>query len=257
MGLRAIRQLATGCVNAWWPVSDARAVDSGLSAIVPLAPGEQAWRELLPRLTALRGVDEVLLVAVDGADPALEAELAALPSTGPAVRLLRAPRGRALQQGAGAQAARGGWLWFVHADTRFDAGVEAALSGALSGAPTLYYFDLRFGVDGPRAMRINDVGVWLRCRLFGLPFGDQALLLPARVYRQLGGFEAEVGRGEDHALVWMAHAARVPVRPIGAVVRTSARRYAGAGWLATTVEHVRLTWTQAWRFRQRAWARWR
>lgn len=238
-------------------MSDASAPDSGLSAIVPLAAGEQAWRELLPRLTALRGVDEVLLVAVDGVDPELDAELAALPGTGRPVRVLRAPRGRALQQDAGARAARGGWLWFVHADTRFDAGVEAALSRAVQGEPALHYFDLRFGVDGPRAMRINDVGVWLRCRLFGLPFGDQALLLPAAVYRQLGGFAADVGRGEDHALVWMAHAARVPVRPIGATVRTSARRYAGAGWLTTTVEHLRLTCTQAWRFRRRAWARFR
>lgn len=238
-------------------MNDVSVSDSGLTAIVPLAPGEPAWRALLPRLSALRGVDEVLAVAVEAVDPELDAELAALPGTGPAVRLLRAPRGRALQQEAGARAARGGWLWFVHADTRFDAGVEAALSRAVRGAPALYYFDLRFGADGPRSMRINDVGVWLRCRLFGLPFGDQALLLPAAVYRQLGGFEADVGRGEDHALVWMAHAARVPVRPIGATLRTSARRYAGAGWWTTTLEHLRLTLTQAWRFRRRARARFR
>lgn len=233
---------------------DGDAASLGLSAIVPLAPGEGAWRRLLPQLRALAVVDEVLLVAVEGVDPELEAEVAALL---PMARVLRAPRGRALQQDAAARIARGRWLWFVHADTELDAGVGEALSRALAGPPALRYFDLRFAGDGPRAMRVNDLGVWLRCRLFGLPFGDQALLLPAAVYRQLGGFEAEVGRGEDHALVWMAHAARVPVRPAGAVLRTSARRYAGAGWLRMTREHLWLTLTQAWRFRKRAWARWR
>lgn len=236
-------------------MSDARA--AGLSVIVPLAAGESAWRALVPQLTTLRAVDELLLVAADDADPELAAKLAALPAAGCPVRVLRAPRGRARQQDAGARAARGAWLWFVHADSGFDADVDAALSRALHGPHALYYFDLRFATDGPRRMRINDLGVRLRCRLFGLPFGDQALLLPAAVYRQLGGFEAEVGRGEDHALVWMAHAARVPVRPIGAVVTTSARRYAGAGWLHTTLMHLRLTLTQAWRFRRRALARWR
>lgn len=230
---------------------------ASVSAIVPLAPGESAWRRLLPQLTALSAVDEVLLVAVADADPELDAELTAFASARAAVRLIRAPRGRALQQDAGARAAVGRWLWFVHADTAFDVGAAAAVQGCLAGAPALYYFDLRFAADGPRSMRVNDLGVWLRCRLFGLPFGDQALLLPASLYRRLGGFEAEVGRGEDHALIWMAHAARVPVRPIGAVVYTSARRYAGAGWLRTTLEHLQLTWTQARRFRRRAWSRWR
>lgn len=225
--------------------------------MVPLAPGETAWRRLLPQLGALAGVDEILLVAVADADPTLEVEVAAIPALRVRPRVLRSPRGRALQQDVGAGAARGRWLWFVHADTDFGAGVEPALARARVGPPALLYFDLRFASDGPRAMRVNDLGVWLRCRLFGLPFGDQALLLPAAVYRQLGGFEAEVGRGEDHALVWMAHAARVPVRPAGASVTTSARRYAGAGWLKTTLEHLRLTWTQARRFRRRAWARWR
>lgn len=236
---------------------DGGAAWAGLSAIVPLAPGEPAWRGLLPQLGALRAVEEILLVAVEGVDAHLEAEVSALAPGTAKVRVLRAPRGRALQQDAGARAARGAWLWFVHADTRFAPAAAEALSRALVGPPALYYFDLRFAGDGPQAMRVNDLGVWLRCRLFGLPFGDQALLLPADVYRQLGGFEAEVGRGEDHALVWMAHAARVPVQPIGAAVRTSARRYAGSGWLTTTLEHLRLTLLQARRFRQRAWARFR
>ncbi|MCU0756742.1 MAG: glycosyltransferase [Xanthomonadales bacterium] len=236
---------------------DADRVARGLSAVVPLAPGEAAWRRLLPQLGAQTAVDEILLVAVADADPGLEAEVTKLAALRGRVRVLRAPRGRALQQDLGARAARGRWLWFVHADTDLDPVSDVALARACGGPAALYYFDLRFAGDGPRAMRVNDVGVWLRCRLFGLPFGDQALLMPAAVYRQLGGFEAEVGRGEDHALVWMAHAARVPVRPVGAAVSTSARRYAGAGWLATTLEHLRLTWAQARRFRRRAWARWR
>jgi len=42
--------------------------------------------------------------------------------------------------------------------------------------------------------------VALRSRLLGLPFGDQGLLIPARFYRRLGGYQA-LPRMEDVDLV--------------------------------------------------------
>ena len=87
-------------------------------------------------------------------------------------------------------------------------------------------------------------GARLRSRLLRLPFGDQALCLDSALFRRLGGYPA-VERGEDHLLVWRAHRARVPVRPVGAAVTTSSRRYLAKGWAWTTVRHVGLTVTQA------------
>jgi len=81
-----------------------------------------------------------------------------------------------------------------------------------------------------------------------LPFGDQGLLMPRRVFEALGGFDETQPGGEDHALVWAARHAGVPLVALRAPMFTSARKYAQAGWWATTRLHLRLTCTQAWRF---------
>jgi hypothetical protein len=216
-----------------------------LSVIVPVGPGDPAWRGLLGDLAALDAGAEILLVATPGDVPP---DFAAgdyglrVPA-----RWLEAPAGRARQQNAGAGAAKGTTLWFLHADSRLPAhSVAAALRFA--GTPALGYFDLRFLDDGPRLARLNALGAWLRSRWLGLPFGDQGLILPGALFHSLGRFDESLGAGEDHALVWAARRARVPLQPLRAPLRTSARRYAEHGWLRTTVQHGRLTLSQARRF---------
>jgi hypothetical protein len=122
----------------------------------------------------------------------------------------------------------------------------------------LGWFDLAFLEDGPRLVRLNAWGARLRSRVFGLPFGDQGLVLPAASFAALGGYDESVRYGEDHLLVWAAHAARLPVIPVGATLYTSARTYARNGWLLTTLCHWMLTLRQAlpqwWRLRRRAHA---
>ena len=216
-----------------------------LSVIVPIGPGEPAWRGLLADLAALDADAEILLVATPGNAPT---DFAAgdyglrVPA-----RWLQAPAGRARQQNAGAAAAKGTTLWFLHADSRLPAqSVAAAL--CFAGTPALGYFDLRFLDDGPRLARLNAMGAWLRSRWLGLPFGDQGLILPGSLFRSLGGFDESLAAGEDHALVWAARRAGVPLLPLRAPLRTSARRYAEHGWLRTTLQHGRLTIAQARRF---------
>jgi rSAM/selenodomain-associated transferase 2 len=209
-----------------------------LSVIVPVGPGERAWRALLPQLAPLAPFAEVLLVAAEAEDGDTVAS-----TTLPVKRLL-ARQGRASQQNAGARAAAGRWLWFLHADSRLGADAPAALLRALEGrrAEALYYFDLRFLPDGPRWTGLNAFGTWLRSRLFRLPFGDQGLLLSAEAFARLGGFDETVALGEDLSLVLTAQQSDLPIRPIGAVLRTSARRYAERGWARNTWRNLRLTW---------------
>jgi hypothetical protein len=216
-----------------------------LSVIVPVGPGDPAWRGLLGDLAALDGGAEILLVATPGdAPPDFAAEDHGLRVP---ARWLEAPAGRARQQNAGAAAARGTTLWFLHADSRLPArSVAAALRFA--GTSALGYFDLRFLDDGPRLARLNAMGAWLRSRWLGLPFGDQGLILPGALFRSLGGFDESLAAGEDHALVWAARRAGIALLPLRAPLRTSARRYAEQGWLRTTVQHGRLTISQARRF---------
>jgi rSAM/selenodomain-associated transferase 2 len=216
-----------------------------LSVIIPVGPGESSWRDVLGDLAALQADAEILLVAATGGVPR-EFAPRDFALRVPA-RWLEAPAGRAGQQNTGAAAALGETLWFLHADSRVpEASVAAALGFA--GRAALGYFDLRFRDDGPWLVRLNALGVRIRSRWLGLPFGDQGLMLPRALYYALGGFDESLPAGEDHALVWAARRAGIPLVALRAPLFTSARRYAEHGWLRTTLRHLRLTVAQARRF---------
>jgi hypothetical protein len=223
-----------------------------LAVVVPIGPGERAWEALLGELAPLPAATRVVLVAttvddLPGADRAAGMGLRA------GLVTLVAPRGRAIQQNVAARAAERPWLWFLHADSRLAGTTLPALVRTATRAPdALGYFDLRFTSDGPLAVHLNALGVLIRSRVLGLPFGDQGFFLAAATFARLGGFDPGLPFGEDHALVWAARRAGVPVVPAGAPLYTSARKYAQHGWWRTTVRHVRLTVTQAWEEARRA-----
>lgn len=217
-----------------------------LSVIIPVGPGDRAWRSLLGDLGALRDDAEIILVATPGAIPRdfrMQDYDLEVPTS-----WLAAPAGRARQQNAGAAAAGGDVLWFLHADSRVPAdSLAAARHFARSAA--IGYFDLRFQDDGPRLARLNALGARIRSRWLRLPFGDQGYILARRLFESLGGFDESLPAGEDHALVWTARRAGAELVPLRAPLLTSARRFAEHGWLRTTLRHALLTVAQARRFR--------
>ncbi len=150
---------------------------------------------------------------------------------------------RASSMNRAAAMASGKHLWFVHADTILSSDAIEALQACLKCEDALYYFDLRF--DGSPLMRLTELGVHIRSRCFGIPFGDQALCLSCEAFTRLGGYDERIPKGEDHLLVQKAHRLRLPVRPVGATVLTSARKYSRNGWFRTTWNHLRLTIRQA------------
>jgi hypothetical protein len=226
--------------------SDDTSVLSQLAIVVPIGPGERAWRELLPQLAALPRQTRVVLVA--SAEQELPTPGAPICATLRAeLVVLTAARGRASQQNAGARAAERRFLWFLHADSRLDETTLTALARSLESHPdALGYFDLRFD-DGPLAVKLNTLGVFIRSRWLGLPFGDQGLFLSRANFERLGGFDPTLDRGEDHALVWAASRAGIALVAARAPIYTSARKYAEHGWLRTTARHVWLTVAQVWR----------
>lgn len=215
-----------------------------LAIVVPAGPGDFAWRGLLPQLQDA-GARDIVLALADcdaGATGTLSSDVTAVAS----------PPGRARQLNAGAAGSDAGWLWFLHADSRIAPSTVAALHGLVRADPAaIGYFDLRFLDDGPCLMCLTALGAHLRSRWLRLPFGDQGFVLPRRVFDALGGFDENIAGGEDHALVWAARAAGVPLRPLRAPIYTSARKYARHGWWATTREHLRLTLGQARAFSRR------
>lgn len=209
-----------------------------LSVIIPLAPGETEHPALLHQLECLLSpADEIILVAAH--DPIAWTSRIAVQS------LATAP-GRAGQLNHAAAQATGRHLWFLHADTRLSHEAFPALLRFIEAdRMSIGWFHLAFRTDGPALTHLNAIGANLRSRL-GMPFGDQGFVLPARLFSELGGFDTQAPYGEDHLLIWAARRAGHPIRPVGATISTSARKYARLGWALTTARHIRLTLAQAW-----------
>ena len=222
---------------------------AGLSVIVPVGPGDAVSPALLQSLRdGLSASAEVLIVLAPAAIAPPDDAL------GPAMhRLHDATGGRARLQNLGAAQARYAVLWFVHADTLIPpAAWKWAARFVDRGERALAYFDLRFLADGPSLMVVNAVAANLRSRWLKLPFGDQGLMIHRDDFRRLGGFDAQLPAGEDHALVWRARHQGLPLRRLAAPLYTSARKYAEHGWLRTTGWHLRATWRQASQFARKA-----
>lgn len=215
-----------------------------LSVIVPFAPHETEGELLLERLHAWLRDAEIVLVRVDGSTLPEEVLDCAV---GTSAHVVVSPQGCARQMNAGAQAARGQWLWFLHADSHMFARTSAALDAFIErGEAALGYFDLRYLDDGPALMWLNALGANLRARWLGLPFGDQGFVLPASWFERLGGYDEDAVDGEDCLLVRRARAAGLPLRRVRAPLASSARKYAEHGWWRTTARHLALAVCQAW-----------
>ncbi|MBF2085378.1 MAG: TIGR04283 family arsenosugar biosynthesis glycosyltransferase [Thermoleptolyngbya sp. C42_A2020_037] len=141
--------------------------------------------------------------------------------------------GRARQMNAGAAAATGKTLLFLHADTRLPKDFSNLVQQTLAQpGVALGAFDL--SIDGTLpGLRWVERGVRWRSRWFSLPYGDQALFLRTDTFWQLGGFP-EVPILEDLKLVRKAQTlGKVAIAP--AVVSTSARRWEALGVWQTTL----------------------
>lgn len=136
--------------------------------------------------------------------------------------IVSGPASRGGQLRRGVAVARAEWFLVIHADTCLAPGWTDAVVSHL-GRREAGYFRLRFDRGG------HLVAAWanLRSRLFGLPYGDQGLLVRRDHYARVGGY-ADIPLMEDVA---MARALRGALVPLDAVAVTSADKYRRQGWL--------------------------
>jgi rSAM/selenodomain-associated transferase 2 len=133
-------------------------------------------------------------------------------------------RGGQLRRGC--EAARGEWLLVLHADTVLAPGWTDAVQDHMArGAGAAGWFRLRFDQRG-LAPRLVAGWANLRSR-FGLPYGDQGLLLPRALYDAVGGYPDQPLM-EDVAL---ARALRGRLARLEGIAVTSAEKYRRQGWL--------------------------
>lgn len=140
--------------------------------------------------------------------------------------LVTGAAGRGGQLARGAAAAKGEWLLVMHADTRLARGWSDVVAEALTAPERAHYFRLRFDARGT-APAIVARWANLRARLFGLPYGDQGLLIHRDLYDRVGGYPDQPLM-EDVAI---ARALRGHLAEMPHIATTSAARYLAEGWL--------------------------
>lgn len=178
---------------------------------------------------------DVEIIVVDGGSSddtvALAGQLGA--------RVVSAPKGRGSQLAAGADAANGDWLLFLHADTRLADNWLCAASGHINNpANPGKAAAFRFVLDDPsRAARFLEAVVGWRSRELALPYGDQGLLISRGFYRALGGFGKDPLM-EDVDIVCRIGSMRL--RMLDAAAITSAARYreGKAGWILRPLRNL-------------------
>ena len=198
-------------------------------------PTLNAAAQIAPTLACLvEGVSMGLvreLIIVDGGS---DDDIAQIASKVGAVFATCKP-GRGGQLAMGANQASAPWLLFVHADTVLSADWSVAVAAHIHAQSDAAYGRLSFDDTGIMA-RFVSAGANLRSKLFGLPYGDQALLVSRQMYDHVGGFR-DIPLMEDVA---MADALRGQLRQLDITAITSAARYQRHGWIKRIYKNLTL-----------------
>ena len=204
-----------------------------LSVVIPALNEAQALPTLLDQLKRQEGLALEIIVADGGSTdgtPALAGQAGA--------RVVAAPRGRGAQMNAGARAANGAHLLFLHADSELISTLQLrealdALKAAiaLTGPRCAGHYALRFVRRSPgHALFYRYLEEKAALNRPGTINGDQGALLPAEYFRELGGFDERLPFLEDQRL-----AERISLtghwQLLPGLLLTSARRFETEGAL--------------------------
>jgi rSAM/selenodomain-associated transferase 2 len=199
-----------------------------LSVIVPALNEAQGIARCLEALAPLRARGHEVIVADGGSEDRTREIAAQL-----ADRVLVAPRGRARQMNAGAAAANGSALVFLHADTRLPPEADRLIADSLK-RNSWGRFDVRIESVHP-LLRVVAFAMNLRSRLTGIATGDQAIFVRRADFT---GFP-EIALMEDIAFSKSMKRRAAPAC-LRERVTTSGRRWEEGGVLRTVLLMWRL-----------------
>ena len=202
-----------------------------VSIIIP------TWNEADHIAEAIRGLREQgshEIIVVDGGSTDATVERA-----NAADRVLVAEPGRAFQMNAGAAAATGDHLLFLHADCRLEAGSLDAVAQMLDRSDFLAgCFAMRVDAAG-WGFRVIDACASARVRWTGVAYGDQGLFLWRRDFERLGGVPPIRFMEDVFISQTLARHGRVVV--LNKKIYVSARRWQKVGLVRQTLRNWTLT----------------
>jgi hypothetical protein len=202
-----------------------------ISVIIPALNEAGQIQATLERVW--RGFDVECVVA-DGGSEDGTGRLA----RGAGAQVVRSGRGRALQMNAGAAAATGELLLFLHADTRLPDDWDLSVRAILKD-PRVALGAFRFRVsERMKGIGLVEWGANLRSRCLSLPYGDQGLFMTRGTFRKLAGFP-EMPILEDLHMV-RAAGKLGEIRIARDPVLTSGRRWQRMGIVRTTLRNQRI-----------------
>ena len=195
-----------------------------LSVVIPTLDESGVIESTLAAVGRLRAPAEVIVVdggSTDGT-PALARKSGA--------RVLSAQRGRGPQLHAGACAARGEVLWFLHADTRPPEDAAEEIAEALR-EPAVVGGHFAISFDGPRRAARFLTWLYPYLRWLGLCYGDSGIFVRRADYEALGGFRPFPLFEDLDLLRRLRKRGRVARLPQAVV--TSSRRFEGRSFVLT------------------------
>jgi rSAM/selenodomain-associated transferase 2 len=162
-----------------------------ISIVVPTLNEAKRLPRLLADLAAEAPAHEVIVVDGDSHDGTGAVAHRA------GVRLLPSAPGRGQQLAAGAAAARGEILLFLHADSRFPAGGLDRILETLAANPACPGGNFRLVFDGgtPFSRWLTGFYAWIRS--LGFYYGDSAVFVRRSAYEEIGGIR-QIALMEDY-----------------------------------------------------------
>lgn len=197
--------------------------DLGISVVIPVLHDDGALNSLLVRLRR-EPTPPREIVVVDGAE---RSDCEAICARFGARRVAARPA-RGAQLNAGANAAAGAVLWFVHADATPPPGCLKTIERAMVSGVVGGYFRFRF--DGPVTWYKSTLQTLINLRTkIGVPYGDQGLFAACDAFFAAGGF-SDAPLFEEVPLVRALRRAGAMVE-LKASIGVSCRRWERDGWL--------------------------
>ncbi len=196
-----------------------------ISVVIPtLNAAAHLPRALASLMPGVGGIVKQVIVADGGSDD----ETRAIAEEA-GCDIVAAERGRAKQLRAGADAAKGKWLLFLHADTALAPGwVEETQTfiATPQARKRAAVYKLAFDDTSAQARRVV---FWarMRARVMRLPYGDQGLLISRFLYDGLGGYP-DMPLMEDVEIMRRIGPSRLVLLDTEAV--TSAEKYRRDGY---------------------------